>query len=81
MFGVRLRSLFTSRWMALAWSVLVCLTAVQWVGSSSGGKAQAKSADQSASADHSRAQADQEDRAERKRLEEAKQIDQAAFGS
>ncbi len=33
MFGVRLTSLFTSRWMALAWAVLVCLTAVQFVGS------------------------------------------------
>ncbi|MBT2188877.1 hypothetical protein [Sphingobium nicotianae] len=34
MFGVPLRSLFTSRWMALAWVVLVCLTAVQYVGPS-----------------------------------------------
>ncbi len=32
MFGVRLASLFTSRWMALAWGVLVCLTAVGFVG-------------------------------------------------
>ena len=32
MFGVRLSSLFTSRWMALAWAVLVCLTAIQFVG-------------------------------------------------
>ena len=82
MFGVRLSSLFTSRWMALAWSVLVCLTAIQWVGGSSGGgKAQAKAAGQSASADHQSAQADPDDRAERQRLDEARQIDQAAFGS
>lgn len=33
MFGVRLTSLFTSRWMALAWAILVCLTAIQFVGS------------------------------------------------
>lgn len=33
MFGVRLSSLFTSRWMALAWAVLICLTAVGFVGS------------------------------------------------
>ncbi|WP_449474246.1 hypothetical protein [Sphingobium chungangianum] len=33
MFGVRLSSLFTSRWMALLWSVLVILTAIQFVGS------------------------------------------------
>ncbi|MBO9577106.1 MAG: hypothetical protein J7494_15355 [Sphingobium sp.] len=32
MFGVRLSSLFTSRWMALAWAVLICLTAVEFVG-------------------------------------------------
>ncbi len=32
MFGVRLTSLFTSRWMALAWVVLVCLSAVEFVG-------------------------------------------------
>lgn len=36
MFGVRLYSLFTSRWMALAWAVLICLTAVEFVGE--GGK-------------------------------------------
>ncbi len=34
MFGVRLTSLFTSRWLALAWAILVCLTAVQFVGTS-----------------------------------------------
>ncbi|QGP80294.1 hypothetical protein GL174_11025 [Sphingobium sp. CAP-1] len=32
MFGVRLRSLFTSRWLALLWAVLVMLTAIQFVG-------------------------------------------------
>lgn len=32
LFGVRLRSLFTSRWMALLWAVLVILTAIQFVG-------------------------------------------------
>ena len=32
MFGVRLSSLFTSRWMALAWAVLVCLSAIGFVG-------------------------------------------------
>ena len=32
MFGVRLSSLFTSRWMALLWAVLVILTAIQFVG-------------------------------------------------
>lgn len=31
-FGVRLRSLFTSRWFALLWAVLVILTAIQFVG-------------------------------------------------
>jgi hypothetical protein len=34
MFGVRLSSLFTSRWMALLWAILVILTAIQFVGSS-----------------------------------------------
>lgn len=34
LFGVRLRSLFTSRWMALLWAVLVILTAIQFVGTS-----------------------------------------------
>ena len=33
MFGVRLSSLFTSRWFALLWAVLVILTAIQFVGS------------------------------------------------
>ncbi|WP_298399642.1 hypothetical protein [Sphingobium sp.] len=32
LFGVRLRSLFTSRWLALLWAVLVILTAIQFVG-------------------------------------------------
>ncbi|MCP1468968.1 hypothetical protein J3E64_000639 [Sphingobium sp. OAS761] len=32
LFGVRLRSLFTSRWLALLWAVLVMLTAIQFVG-------------------------------------------------
>jgi hypothetical protein len=32
LFGVRLRSLFTSRWMALLWALLVILTAIQIVG-------------------------------------------------
>ncbi|MGV3769051.1 MAG: hypothetical protein ACO1NM_03360 [Sphingobium phenoxybenzoativorans] len=35
-FGVRPSSLFTSRWMALLWGVLICLTAVGFVGG--GGK-------------------------------------------
>ena len=33
MFGIRLSSLFTSRWMALLWAILVILTAIQFVGS------------------------------------------------
>ncbi|WP_150291237.1 hypothetical protein [Sphingobium estronivorans] len=37
MFGVRLSSLFTSRWMALLWAVLVILTAIQFVGTSDDG--------------------------------------------
>ena len=32
-FGVRPSSLFKSRWMALLWGVLVCLTAIGFVGS------------------------------------------------
>jgi len=32
MFGVRLTSLFTSRWMAIAWAVLICLSAIGFVG-------------------------------------------------
>lgn len=32
MFRVRLSSLFTSRWLALLWAVLVILTAIQFVG-------------------------------------------------
>lgn len=31
-FGVRPSSLFTSRWMALLWVVLICLTAIGFVG-------------------------------------------------
>jgi hypothetical protein len=31
-FGVRLRTIFTSRWFALLWAVLVILTAIQFVG-------------------------------------------------
>jgi hypothetical protein len=49
MFGVRLSSLFTSRWMALAWAVLVCLYAVQYVGTGkSDGDAAANSDDAAA---------------------------------
>jgi len=41
MFGVRLSSLFSSRWMALAWVVLICLTAVEFVvGKTDDGTAQ-----------------------------------------
>ena len=36
MFGVRLTSHFTSRWMALAWAVLICLSAIEFVGDSGG---------------------------------------------
>jgi hypothetical protein len=32
-FGVRPSSLFTSRWMALLWGILICLTAIGFVGS------------------------------------------------
>ena len=32
LFGVRLRSLFTSRWLALLWAILVLLTALNLVG-------------------------------------------------
>jgi hypothetical protein len=32
MFGVRLSTIFTSRWFALLWAVLVILTAIQFVG-------------------------------------------------
>lgn len=32
MFGVRFSSLFTSRWMALLWGVLICLSAINFVG-------------------------------------------------
>ncbi|WHO39729.1 hypothetical protein PMI04_003805 [Sphingobium sp. AP49] len=44
MFGVRLRSLFTSRWMALLWAVLVLLSAIQFVGSDGGDQAGADQA-------------------------------------
>lgn len=37
LFGPRLSSLFTSRWMALLWAVLVLLTAIQIVGAGDGG--------------------------------------------
>ncbi|QCB37486.1 MULTISPECIES: hypothetical protein [Sphingobium] len=47
MFGVRLRSLFTSRWMALLWAILVLLSAIQFVGSDGGDRA---GADQAATA-------------------------------
>ena len=50
MFGVPLRSLFTSRWMALAWAILVCLTAVQYVGTSDDDEAPAAQADTDAAA-------------------------------
>jgi hypothetical protein len=33
-FGVRLRTIFTSRWFALLWAILVILTAIQFVGAS-----------------------------------------------
>lgn len=45
MFGVRLRSLFTSRWMALLWAILVILTAVQYVGVANDGAEQQDDAD------------------------------------
>lgn len=35
MFGVRFASLFTSRWMALLWALLVILTAIGFVGAGS----------------------------------------------
>ncbi|WP_088184232.1 hypothetical protein [Sphingobium sp. Z007] len=37
-FGVRLRSIFTSRWFALLWAILVILTAIQFVGSADEGQ-------------------------------------------
>lgn len=33
MFGPRLSSLFTSRWMALLWATFIILTALSFVGS------------------------------------------------
>lgn len=45
-FGVRPSSLFTSRWMALLWGVLICLTAVGFVGG--GGKGSDGASDQTA---------------------------------
>lgn len=33
MFGPKLSSLFTSRWMALLWAVFIILTALSFVGS------------------------------------------------
>ena len=47
MFGVRLRSLFTNRWMALLWAILVLLSAIQFVGSDGGSQT---GADQAATA-------------------------------
>lgn len=32
MFGVRFSSLFRSRWMALGWAVMMCLSAIGFVG-------------------------------------------------
>lgn len=40
MFGVRLSTIFTSRWFALLWVVLVILTAIQFVGSGTDDAAQ-----------------------------------------
>jgi hypothetical protein len=37
MFGIRPSALFRSRWMALGWAVLVCLSAVSFVASQGGG--------------------------------------------
>lgn len=45
MFGVRLSSLFTSRWFALLWAVLVILTAIQFVGVGDDGDDNGASAD------------------------------------
>ncbi len=45
-FGVRLRSIFTSRWFALLWAVLVILTAIQFVGA--GDDSQNRQADNTA---------------------------------
>ncbi|WP_313803545.1 hypothetical protein [Sphingobium sp.] len=50
MFGVRLSSLFTSRWMALLWAILVILTAIQFVGASDDGESQKATGQGSASA-------------------------------
>ena len=41
MCGFPLSSLFTSRWMALLWAVLVLLTAIQFVGASDDNAAEA----------------------------------------
>jgi hypothetical protein len=46
-FGVRPSSLFTSRWMALLWSVLICLMAVGFVGGG-GGEGGGRNGDQAA---------------------------------
>ena len=52
MFGIKYSSLFTSRWMALLWCILICLTAIQFVGAAPGGSANADtSGNSSASAD------------------------------
>lgn len=50
MFGVRLTSLFTSRWMALAWVILVCLSAIQFVGTGDNADAPASQANADAAA-------------------------------
>jgi hypothetical protein len=41
MFGIRFSSLFRSRWMALGWAVLVCLSAASFVASRGHGDTQA----------------------------------------
>ena len=35
MFGPKYSSLFTSRWMAIAWCILICLSAIGFVGAGS----------------------------------------------
>lgn len=44
MFGIRLRSLFTSRWLALLWAILVLLTAFRIVGPAEDKSAEATNA-------------------------------------
>jgi hypothetical protein len=51
MFGIRLSSLFRSRWMALGWAILVCLNAVLFAsGRESGAGAQESQALEEAAA-------------------------------